>query len=178
MSLAEIFAAAYEQLDVLAVPIFAVCVGVPLLGTALARVGRGGRTDKDGRFAADVMVVFGLAAFALELVAIGIAHFGFHQGLLQANALLLLGPLLALGLSFVGARLVFPGTSLGSIRAARAALLLAGVLLAVFWLFSQFRGWGIVFFGDVAQLVVIGTLLALLVRHLYRRALGRPDKKA
>ena len=43
----------------------------------------------------------------------------------------------------------------------------------VLWLFSQFRGWGIVFWGELGQLALILVFGYVLLRRLYRRAFSR-----
>ncbi len=43
---------------------------------------------------------------------------------------------------------------------------------AVIWIFSQFRGWGIIFWGGIGQLVIIGAVGYFVMRRLYRRAFG------
>jgi hypothetical protein len=69
----------------------------------------------------------------------------------------------------LGIRLIFPLSELGSAQTARDVFLFVVALLVVVWLFSKFRGWGIVFFGGLVQLLLVGVLLAFLLRYLFRR---------
>jgi len=178
MTLSEALISAYAAADAHAPIVLAVGVAVPIVGTAAAWIGRGGRTDRDGRFLANLTIAFGLLAFALQIVAIGIARAAFDARLLDANALLLLAPPLTLALALVGVRVVFPLDQLGVARSARAAVLLFLLVLALVWVFGQFRGWGVVFFGSVAQLVALGALAWLLLRRLARSATGRDGAEA
>lgn len=170
MTLSEILTDVHGFFDANALPVFLTCVGVPVVGTALAWVARGGRTDRDGRVIANVVLSFGLVAFVFAMLAIVVARWAFDVSLLDANALLLVGPLLALGLALLGVRLVFPLSELGSARTARDVGLLVLLIIGLIWLFGQFRGWGVVFFGGVAQLAAIGLFLFVLVRRMARRA--------
>lgn len=173
MTLAETLTEAYRGLEAAAVPIFIVCAGVPVGGTLAAWIGRGGRTDKDGRFFANAVIAFGLLAFALEVLALLIARWALDVPLLQANILLLIGPPLALVLGLAGVRLVFPLSELGSAKTARSALLLVGLTLVIIWFLGQFRGWGIMFFGGIAQLGVLFALGWLLFKGLARKVRGK-----
>lgn len=171
MTLADLFISVYAWLDANALQILAACTLLPLLGVLGAWVGRGGRTDQDGRLLANLVLGFGFVVFLLEVVGIAIAQWGFEKGLLEANLFLLLAPLAALAIGLFGIRLIFPLSELGSATTARDIGLFALALLVTFWLFSKFRGWGIIFFGNLLQMLVIGVLIFLLLRYLYRRAL-------
>jgi len=175
MTLSETLHEAYGAVDSQALAVFLACVGVPVVGTVAAWIGKGGKTDKDGRFFANLAVGFGLVALVLEVVVIVIARAALSASLMDANVLLLFGPPLALILALVGVRLVFPLSELGSAQTARAALLFVLLVIAIIWFFGQFRGWGIVFFGSIAQLAALGLLVWFLLRRLGRRALGKGD---
>ena len=176
MTLSEVLVETYAAVDQQALPLFLACVGVPVVGSVAAWIGRGGRVDRDGRLFANLTVGFGLVVLVLQVVAIGVARAAFDAPLLSANILLLIGPPLALTLALFGVRLVFPLSQLGSARTARSAVLLVLLVLGLVWLFSQFRGWGVVFFGSIAQLAALGALGWLLLKRLGRGATGRdPD---
>jgi hypothetical protein len=50
--------------------------------------------------------------------------------------------------------------------------------MALLWLLSKFRGWGVAFFGGLGSLALIGLFAALLLRGLYRRAFGQRGQGA
>ena len=152
MTLSEALVETYAAADRHAALIALACVGVPVVGTLAAWIGRGGRTDRDGRFLANATVAFGLLVLALQVLAVAVARAAFDAPLLDANLLLLVAPPLALGLALFGVRLVFPLSGLGSARAARSAALLVLLVLALVWLFGQFRG---------AQVLPVGSFSAI-----------------
>ena len=173
MSLGELLASAYAWADARAYWILAAAVALPVVGTVAAWIGKGGRTDRDGRFIASTLVGLGVVVFALALAAIVFAHAVLERSALEANVALLLAPLACLAACLGGVRLVFPLDELGSVRTLRDVGLFAGACLVVVWLFSEFRGWGVVFWGGLGQLALIGVFGYLLVRRLYRRAFRR-----
>ena len=175
MTLSELLSDGYAAVDHNALGVFLASVGVPVIGTVAAWIGKGGRSDKDGRFFANLAVGFGLVAVILEVLVIVIARVGFGATIMDANVLLLVGGPVALALGLLGVRLVFPLSELGSARTARAALLFVLLVIGIIWFFSQFRGWGIVFFGSIAQLAALGLLAWFLLRRLGRRAIGRGE---
>jgi len=167
MTLSELITDAYGWLDARALGVLAVCAAVPVGGTALAWLGRRG---PGGRLMANAVLAFGMIAFVLSMLAVIIARWAFGVTVLEANVVLLLGPVVALLLAVLGARLVFPLSELGSARTARDIGLFILLILGIIWFFSQFRGWGVLFFGGLAQLAVIGIFVVVLVRRLYKRA--------
>ena len=173
MSLGEQLASVYGRTHVHSVQILLGAIVVPVLGTIAAWVGRGGRTDRDGRAIASALVGFGLVVLALALVAALLAHLLFERSVLEADVALLAAPLVCLGLCLAGVRLVFPLDELASVRTFRDVGLFVLGCAVVLWLFSKFRGWGIVFWGDLGQLALILVFGYLLLRRLYRRAFSR-----
>lgn len=148
-------------------------VAFPVVGTLAAWIGRGGRTDRDGRAIADLVVAVGALVFALEVIALLLVQATSERGLawvLEADLRLLLAPLVCGAGSVLGVRLVFPLSTLASGRtlADLGAFLVA--CLAAWWLLSRFRGWGVLFLGNMTQLVVFLALGALLLARLWRRA--------
>ena len=93
--------------------------------------------------------------------------------MLEANVALLAAPVVCLGLCLAGVRLVFPLDELASVRTLREVGLFVLACAVVLWLFSKFRGWGIVFWGDLGQLALILVFGFVLLRRLYRRAFSR-----
>jgi hypothetical protein len=172
LTLEQYFAAAYAWGVANRLWILVVAVAVPLLGTALARIGKAGKTDRDGRVIASVVVGVGLVAVVLEMLAVAIGAGVMGRSVLQGDFLLLVSPLLCLGGAILGIRLVFPLNELASVRTAVdvGAFILA--CAAVVWFFSKFRGWGLLFFGSITQLVLLLVLGFFLIRRLWRRAFG------
>ena len=173
MSLGELLALAYGWADAHAPQILLAAVAVPLLGTLAAWIGRGGRTDRDGRAIASVLVGFGLAVLLLGLAAALVAHLAFDRSVLEADVALLAAPPVCLALCLAGVRLVFPLAELGSVRTMRDVGLFVVACGVVLWLFSKFRGWGIVFWGDLVQLALILVFGYVLLRRLYRQVFSR-----
>jgi hypothetical protein len=143
---------------------------VPVVGTLLARAGKAGRTDADGRFIASVVVGIGLLAMLVEVIAVFAAHSLMRASLMDADVRLVLAPLLCLSGCLVGIRWVFPLSELASVRTFIDVGAFVGACLGVLWLFSKFRGWGIVFMGSIAEMIAIGGLGLLLLKRLYKRA--------
>jgi hypothetical protein len=172
MTLHDFFLATYGWAALHAPEIFFGAVVVPLVGTILGRIGKAGRTDADGRWIASLVVAAGFLAVILEVIAVVIGVGILDNSLLDASAILLAAPLVCLAGCLLGVRLVFPLSELGSVRTVADLATFALGSAAVVWFFSQFRGWGILFVGSFLQLVVVGVLAFLLMRRLFRRALG------
>ena len=172
MTLSQFLAAAYAWAVAQRVVILIVALAVPVVGTLLARLGKAGKTDADGRLIASVVVGIGIVAVILEMLAIGIGAGVLGHSVLEGDVVLLASPLLCLGLALFGIRLVFPLNQLASVRTALdvGAFVLAGAV--VVWFFSKFRGWGLLFLGGIAQLAVLVVLGYFLLRRLWRRAFG------
>jgi hypothetical protein len=169
MTLEELFPAAYAWADQHSIVLLTGSAAVPLIGTIAARIGKAGRTDADGRFIASGLVGASILLVMLEVCGLVIGRsVGANVG--HANVQLLVAPLICLFGSLVGIRLVFPLNELGSVRTLFdvAAFALSGA--GIVWFLSKFRGWGIVFFGSLFQLVAITVLVIVLMRRVYRRA--------
>ncbi len=172
MTLNDLLLTSYAWADQNAVLVLYASALLPMAGTALAWIGRGGKTDADGRFIASVLMGAAMLSVALEILAVFVARTALGARLMDANALLLAAPVVCLVGSIVGVRAVFPLSELGSVRAAAdigAFLVAAG--LAVFFL-SKFRGWGIMFLGGFMQLVIVTAIAGFFLYRLYRRAFG------
>lgn len=142
---------------------------VPVLGTLLARIGKAGKTDAEGRFIASVVVGIGLVAVIVEVLAAFLARNVLERSLLDADVLLLAAPLLCLGGCLAGIRWVFPLSELASVRTFLDVGAFVVACLGVVWLFSKFRGWGVLFFGSIGQLAALCVFGYFLLRRLYRR---------
>lgn len=173
MTVAELLIALYTWADAHALAFLAAAVAVPAVGTALAWLGKGGRTDRDGRLVASLLVGFGISAVVVLIVALAVAHLAFARSVLDANLVLLASPVVCLAGCLLGARWLFPLNELASVRTFADVGFFVLACAVVLWLFSKFRGWGIVFWGDLVQLALIGGLGYFLLRRLYRRAFGR-----
>lgn len=172
MTLQELLQACYQFAEAHAVEAFGAALLLPLVGTVLAWLGRGGQTDEDGKAIASAFVAISL--FWAVLVALGVSlGVGVMQkSVLEANALLLLAPVVCLVFTLLGVKLVFPLSQLGSVKSLQDLGLFAVACVAVVWFFGKFRGWGIFFVGSVGQLVVLLVLLGWLLKRLFHRAFG------
>jgi hypothetical protein len=178
VTLQELLLACYQFADAHALEAFGAALLLPLVGTVLAWIGKGGQTDEDGKFIASAFVAISL--FWAMLLVVGVSlGVGVMQGsVLQANALLLLAPVVCLVFTLLGVKLVFPLSQLGSVKSLGDVAAFALACVAVVWFFSKFRGWGIVFFGSVGQLIVLLVLLGFLLKRLFHRAFGSATDKA
>jgi len=173
MPLREIFAAIYLWADGQAVAILMAALAWGMGGALLARIGKGGQSDRDGRAIANVVIGGAVLAFVLAAMALAVAHAGFRRGVLDANVLLLAAPVLCVVASIVGIHWVFPLSELATVRTMLDVAVFVIACAAGLWLLSTFRGWGVMFLGGIGDIVVIGVMAAALLRVLYRRALGR-----
>ena len=146
---------------------------LPIAGTAAARIGKGGRTDADGRFLASLVVGIALSAVLVEATGIALAARVFDRSALDGDVLLLASPLVCLSACLIGIRWVFPLNQLASVRTFVDVGAFVAACGVVVWVVSKFRGWGILFLGDVMQIGLFAVLGIALLRRLYRRAFGR-----
>lgn len=172
MPLRELFATLYQWADGHALALVLAALAWGLGGALLARVAKGAPSDRAGRAIASVVIGGAVLVMVVAALALGIAHVGFNKGLMDANALLLAAPVLCVAASVAGIHWVFPLSELATVRTLRDVALFAIACAAGLWLLSRFRGWGLVFLGGIADLVLIGALALGLLRVLYRRAFG------
>ncbi|MBI5549236.1 MAG: hypothetical protein HY901_35575 [Deltaproteobacteria bacterium] len=173
MTLNEFFLASYSWADLNAAFILAVAVLLPLTGTVLAYIGKGGRTDTDGRFVASAVMAMAIVGVLGEVVAIFVARGYLGVSVFDANLLLLVAPIVCLAGAVLGIRLVFPLSQLGSVRTATDLGLFLAACGGIVWMLSKFRGWSVVFLGSFLQLLLIGAVALFLLLRLYRRAFGQ-----
>ena len=166
----EIFEATYAFAESNATLIFGLSLLVPAVGITLAWIGRGGRTDEDGRAFANVFVFVAVVQFVLAMVLgyVGVAF--LERSVWDTNLLLLAAPWIWLSLSMAGLRQIFPLSELTSWRSAMDVGGFFAVCAALVWFLSMFRGWGIFFIGSLLELLLILGLAVFLVRQLYLRA--------
>ena len=173
MTLRELLTNAYLWADAHALALLLASLAWGLGGTLLARVAKGGRSDQDGRLIASVVIGGAVLLLVAALLAASVAYVAFKQGLMDANALLLLAPLVCVLVSVLGIHRVFPLSELASVRTLGDLAVFALACMALLWLLSKFRGWGVAFLGGLGSLALIGLLAVLLLRVLYRRAFGQ-----
>ena len=172
MALGEVLIGLYRFAEANALGVFAAAIVIPVVGSLAAWIGKGGRTDQDGRFIASILVGFGFTLVVLEVLAVVAAQALFDASVLDGNVLLLVAPIVCLAGGLLGVHTLFPLNELGSVRTAGdMALFLAGCAVIIL-IFSQFRGWGIIFWGGIGQLVIIAAIGYFVIRRLYRRAFG------
>lgn len=172
MTLAELLAQGYAWADANAALIFGAALAIPAVGTALAWIGKQGRTDKDGRVIASLVIGLAVVFAAAVLAGLGIALPTLGRSLLQANVLLIAAPVACVVASLLGMSRVFPLRELASVRTLTDIAMFFAACAAAIWLLSKFRGWGVLFFGSLGQLLVIGVFAFVLLRRLFRRAFG------
>lgn len=172
MPLRELLVGLYLWADSHAAAIVIASLAWGLGGALLARLGKGGASDRVSRAIASVVIGGAVLVMVVAALALGVAQAGFHKGLMDANALLLAAPVLCVVASVLGIHRVFPLSELATVRTLRDVGLFAVACALGLWLLSRFRGWGLVFLGGIADLVVIGGLALGLLRVLYRRAFG------
>jgi len=165
----EILESSYGWADAHAGLIFMAAVALPLLGAGAAKLGKGGKSDADGKLIASLVIGSGIVVFVLEIALIVFTRSVLEKNVLEGNVMLLLAPVVYLGLGVATIRWVFPLSELGSVR--QAADIGAFVLLCwgIVWLFGKFH-WGVIFFGSLVQLLLILAVGVVLVRRLCKRA--------
>ena len=172
MSVRELLIILYQWADAHALAWLLSALAWGLGGTLLAWLSKGGRSDRDGRLIASVVIGGAVLLLATTLLGLGVAYWAFDRGLMDANALLLLAPLACVLLSVLGIHQLFPLSELASVRTLADLALFALACLTLLWLLSKFRGWGVAFFGGLGSLALLGVLAVWLLRLLYRRAFG------
>ena len=165
-----IFESAYGFAETNAALIFGLSLLVPVVGITMAWVGRGGRTDEDGRLYANVFVFVAVVQFVLAMIVgyVGVAFLG--RSLFDTDLLLMAAPWIWLVLSIVGLRQIFPLSELTTWRSALDVAGFFAVCAAFVWFLSMFRGWGIFFIGSLVELLIIVALAVFLIRQLFLRA--------
>ena len=151
-------------------------VALPVVGTVAARIGKGGRTDRDGRAIASVAVGIALVGVLLEVILVLALREGLDREIVDMSVPVLAAPLVCLAGCLLGMRMVFPLSELASFRTfIDIGAFAIGCLVAIF-LISHLRI-RVLFFGTITEMIVIGILGWFLMRRLYRRAVG-PHRSA
>jgi hypothetical protein len=172
MTLNEFFDSSYQWGEQNAQLILLLGVTVPAVGTLLAFIGKGGKTDEDGRFIASTVMGISMLAVVLEAMAIFVGTFLRGGNVLDANVALLAAPILCLFGSVFGLRMVFPLAEIGVVRSILDMVWFLLSCLAVMWFMSKFRGWSITIFGSLFMFAIIVGLAIFFLRRQYRRAFG------
>jgi len=170
LTLRQIFEGAFALAESNAALIFGLSLLVPIVGITMAWIGRGGRTDEDGRAFANIFVFVAALQFVLAMIIgyVGIAF--LDRSLWDTNLLLLAAPWIWFILSIGGLRQIFPLSELTSWRSVLDVAGFFAICAALVWFLSMFRGWGIFFIGSLLELLIILVLAVLLVRQLFLRA--------
>ncbi|MDP6942970.1 MAG: hypothetical protein QF464_02375 [Myxococcota bacterium] len=172
MTVEEFFLSTYQSLEAHREVIGLSLVAVPVVGTLAAWVGKGGKTDRDGIFIANVVITVAVGIFAIALIMglIGLAL--MDKSLLDGDVILLAAPIVCAVGTFFGIRKVFPLGDLSSIQTLKDVGLFVLACIGVWFVFKSFRGWGIIFFGTLSQLILWGLAGFWLMRRLAKRAFG------
>lgn len=157
-----------------------IAIGFPVTATLLALLLRGGRTDTDGLLIADLAAGLALLTFAVTSVLYAAASIALDVSILQMQVGVLLGPLLcALGTVF-GVSRIFSLQRLYTVGLLRDAVFFLLSLWAARWFMGKFWGWGIVFFGSSAQILVFLLFgfgcLVFLFRRVFRPRNKTPER--
>jgi hypothetical protein len=172
MTLNDFFFGSYGWSEEHAPLLFLAALLFPVAGALAARVGKGGKTDADGKFIASAVVGLAMIWLFIEVTAIAIGVGVLDKSVLEANILLLAAPIVCAFGSVMAMRLVVPLNQIGSVRTIYDLLVFAAGCALVIGVCSKFRGWGIVFFGSFTQLILIGALALFLLYRLGKRAFG------
>lgn len=172
MTLNEFFDASHLWAEQNTQLILLLSVAIPAVGSLLAFIGKGGKTDEDGRFIASVVMGFAMFAVVIAAMALFVSVSMRGASLLDANVALLAAPVICLVGSVVGLRMVFPLSELGVVR----SLIDMGWFLfscgLVFWFMSKFDGWRIHIFGSLFTFGILVVVALFFLRRQYRRTFG------
>jgi hypothetical protein len=172
MTLNEFFDASHLWAEQNTQLILLLSVAIPAVGTLLAYIGKGGKTDEDGRFIASVVMGFAMFAVVIAAMALFVSISMRGSSLLDANIALLAAPIICLFGSVIGLRMVFPLSELGVVR----SLMDMGWFLfscgLVFWFMSKFDGWRIHIFGSLFTFGLLVCVAIFFLRRQYRRTFG------
>jgi hypothetical protein len=142
---------------------------IPLVGAPTIVMARHNQRQ-DGLMLANLHLGLSLIVFVLSMLGLMLLYSVFDFSPLDVNLLLLAAPLLYLAATFAAVRVTFPLTKLASVRSAIDMLMFAAACAVMAWIFSKFRGWGVVFFGSMLQLLLFLVLAFVLLRRLFRRS--------
>ena len=173
MSIAELLALAHAGALAHARTLLAVCLLTPAVITLLAWACNAQRQRRVAHLIANIGLSLAFTALALEVLAIAIARVVFDAHIGDASAILLLAPIAFVGATVVGVHMVFPLKQLAAWRTLVDVGWFSLAAAALLWIMSQFRGWGILFGGNLIELALIMIAALWLIRRLYRRVFTR-----
>ena len=116
MTLNDLVTGLYVWFEARALMVLAAGVLIPVVGTAMAWIGKKGKSQADGRFLANLFVGFSLAAVMLEVFVIAFAVGVMGADPLRANVALLAAPIVCLVGCVFGIGKVYPVNRLTSMR--------------------------------------------------------------
>lgn len=175
MTLEDFFVTVYKGLlENKGVITFAL-VAVPVVGTLGAWIGKSGKTEKDGIFLANLVIWIATGVFAFSVIAALIGMSVMGKSLLQGDLVLLCAPIVCVTGTYYGIRKIFPLGELSSAHTLKDVGIFLIGCLAVWFIFKTFRGWGIIFFGSVFQLVAWLVAGYWLMRRLAKRAFSNKE---
>lgn len=148
-------------------------VALPLSVALMAALLQRWADRRSAESVANGLILSSVGVLVITLVLALLADWLFAASLAQAHIGLLLAPIAYLVTSFGVIHGLFPLNRLGSVRALKDVGWFLLASLVVVWLLSKFRGWGVVFFGGLLQLLLIGGAIYWLLRRLWLRARGR-----
>lgn len=155
-----------------ALAIGAATVLFPVLTTGAAAIAKGGKTDEDGVFIANVAVAFSLALALAAALWVMAANLALDTPWYQLELPLLLAPTLILAGTVFGVSKVFPLARLSSMQRMQDIVAFAVFVACSWWFLSHFRGWGIIFWGGVGTLILLfalaGLAFVVLLRRMFR----------
>ena len=173
MTLEEFFMSAYQGLEANRETIGTTLVTVPAVGTLGAWIGKSGKTEKDGIFLANLVIWIATGVFAIAVIVALIGMSMMGKSLLQGDLVLICAPIVCVAGTFFGIRKIFPLGELSSSHTLKDIGIFLFGCLVVWFIFKTFRGWGILFFGSVLQLVAWLVAGYWLMRRLARRAFAK-----
>ncbi len=173
MTAAELLPALYRWADHNALALLIGSLILPLILLGLTALLLRTRALKAAEQLANMLVLSAVALVILGVLAVVIGQWAFDASLWQANLLLLPSPFVYLATSIYGIHRLLPLNRLASVRTLKDVGLFLLACVVVLWLLSQFRGWGVIFFGGTLQLLLIGLGLYWLLRRLWLQAKGR-----
>jgi hypothetical protein len=173
MTIAELARSVYQSLITWQQPILMAFLLLPVLATALAWLCKRLRAHARGARLASLTISVVVLALVVEVALLLVARAVFNADLTAAPVLLIIGPPLAAIGAVSGIHCVYPLNKLAAWRSLTDIGWFVVAVVAMFWLMSKFRGWGVIFAGSLLELVILGAFAYWLVRRLYRRAFSR-----
>jgi hypothetical protein len=172
MTLNEFFDASHMWAEQNTQFILLLSVAIPAVGTLLAFIGKGGKTDADGRFIASTVLGLSMFSVVIAAMALFVSVSMRGQSLLDTNIMLLAAPIICLVGSVIGLRMVFPLGELGVVRSLADMGWFLFSCGLVFWFMSKFEGWRIHIFGSLFTFALLVVVVLFFLRRQYRRAFG------